>query len=135
VPCTYDEPEPDARQIYLSQALCALDELDGKKFDPAWWRNGCYPRAGTMSATEANNLVANLCSRLQDIESSFLSNYSLELQMWWRDHQKDDTKRIREEILKHKQDADRRAALAKLTPYERKLLGFNQGPWEKLLGL
>jgi len=62
--------------------------------------------------------TAELCSwcRENDVQEQ-----SLELQIWWRDHQKHDAKREAEEA---KKKAKRKKALAKLTKEERKLLGL-----------
>lgn len=43
---------------------------------------------------------------------------------WWEEHQEADKKRIEKELQKAKDDAERQVALAKLTPHERKLLGY-----------
>ena len=51
---------------------------------------------------------------------------SLELQIWWRNHQEADKRRIKEELESEQTIKDREIALAKLTPYERKLLGVEE---------
>ena len=45
------------------------------------------------------------------------------MRMWWRDHQAADKARLQSESEAAKSEADRAALIAKLTPYERKLLG------------
>ena len=57
------------------------------------------------------------------------TEYSLEMQIWWRDHQKADKKRIQQELKKRQQQLkenkekfDLNKALEKLTPYERRLI-------------
>jgi hypothetical protein len=65
--------------------------------------------------------TAELCGKLQKTD---VTKYSLEMQIWWRDHQEEDRKRIQKEIKKNKKAKEKKAALAKLTPYERKLLGY-----------
>lgn len=48
------------------------------------------------------------------------------MQIWWRDHQKADKKRVKAEIKKEKKEAARKKALEKLTDYEKKLLNLKQ---------
>jgi len=52
-----------------------------------------------------------------------ISSRSLELQTWWRDHQEHDKARLQREMKDKKDAKSRRAALKKLSPRERKLLG------------
>lgn len=47
---------------------------------------------------------------------------SLELQIWWRDHQEDDARQKAEARESKRLSALRRSALAKLTPEERRAL-------------
>jgi len=65
--------------------------------------------------------VAELCQKLQNVD---ISEYSLEMQMWWRDHQKADKARIERELKEARTRAAKAAALAKLTEYEKALLGL-----------
>ena len=46
------------------------------------------------------------------------------MQMWWRDHQKADKARIERELKEARTRAAKAAALAKLTEYEKALLGL-----------
>lgn len=66
-------------------------------------------------------MVSKLCSKLQKAD---VSAYSLEMQIWWRDHQKADKKRLQAELDEAKSQAERKKALAKLTTYEKQLLGL-----------
>ncbi len=43
--------------------------------------------------------------------------------MWWRDHQRADAERIEREKRIYSEDTLRKAALRKLSPEERELLG------------
>ena len=104
----------------LSKVACLLDELDGKKkLNRDHWR-GYHPRVYSQRA-DADALVAELCSRLQGVD---VSECSLEMQIWWRDHKEADKKRAADAIAKAKTEKQKRAALKKLTPHERKLLGL-----------
>lgn len=66
-----------------------------------------------------------LCSVLQLEESAGrLSHYSVQVRAWWADHKARDKKRVKEELAATKEAGDKKAALKKLTPYERKLLNI-----------
>jgi hypothetical protein len=47
------------------------------------------------------------------------------MQIWWRDHQKADKKRIEKELKEHTDLIAKQNAIEKLTDYERILLGIN----------
>lgn len=66
-------------------------------------------------------MVAELCAHLQKHGAD---KYSLEMQIWWRDHRIADKERVEKEIAEKKLRSEKEAAIAKLTPYERKLLGL-----------
>ncbi len=120
--CRSDYMEPNSQEKALSQVACFLDELDGKK-DPLQHLDGMHPSVYNKGLTEkqADKLVAKLCKRCQEVD---VTKYSLELQIWWRDHQAADKRRVEEELAAKKDEAARKKALAKLTPHERKLLGY-----------
>lgn len=122
MPCDSRYMEPAGLEKDLSLVACCLDELDGKP-DPMRHKDGSHPRIYNKVSREqdGDEMVAELCRRCQQID---VTKQSLELQMWWRDHQKADRKRVAEELQLAKEDADRQAALAKLTPYECRLLGL-----------
>jgi hypothetical protein len=46
------------------------------------------------------------------------------MQIWWRDHQAADRARVEEELAAAADAKAKKAAIAKLTPHERKLLGI-----------
>ena len=109
-------------EIEISRVASLLDELAGSPIDPNHWR-GYHPAvyADKLSKAEADEMVKTLCSKCQTIDPK---QYSLELQIWWRDHQEADARRLRREIARAENDAARAVALEKLTPFERKLLGL-----------
>lgn len=109
--------EPTRQERDLSRVACLIDELNGKKIDSTQW-DGFHPRVYGQNV-DNNALVLELCSRLQNVD---VTKYSLEMQIWWRDHQIADKKRVKEEVKKAKEQKDLENVLAKLTPYERKLL-------------
>lgn len=123
MPCNSDYLEANGKEIELSRVACLLDELDGKPLNQDHWRGyhpAAYNKAG-IGTTIGDAMVQELCSRLQAID---VTKYSLEMQMWWRDHQAADKARIEHELARKKDSAERQAAIAKLTPHERKLLGL-----------
>lgn len=121
MPCNCDHLEANSLEIEISKVACLLDELRGKKQNKNSWV-GYYPDVYNKITREfGDELTSKLCSKLQKID---VSKYSLEMQMWWRDHQEADKERIEKQIKKLKDDAVKKAALNKLTDYEKKLLGF-----------
>lgn len=125
MPCDAGGPGYDA--VRISRILCLIDEVGGKQtIDPGHWA-GYHPGVSKLREQEidlddtAAELVPKLCETLQGLDTT---KYSLELQMWWRDHRMADEARVSREIAKAKSDRERVVALAKLTPYERKLLGL-----------
>ena len=111
--------ESSGNEVELSRIACLLGELDGKPIDKSHWQG--YHPAVYCKQVDGDALVSELCERLQSVD---VTKYSLELQIWWRDHQAEDKARIEHELARKKSEQDRNAALAKLTPYERRLLGL-----------
>jgi hypothetical protein len=52
------------------------------------------------------------------------TNMSAEAKTWWQKHQDEDARRIAREKAERKRLADKKAALAKLTPAEKKALNL-----------
>ncbi len=122
MPCNSDYLNAIPREEHLSKVACLLDELDGKGApDPTSgnWRG--YHPAVYNQTSDTDALVRELCERLQKLD---VTKYSLEMQTWWRDHQRADKTRVEHEMERIKLDSEKQAALAKLTPYERSLLGL-----------
>lgn len=117
MPC---DLEASTKEVELSKVACLLDELDGKPLDKSHWQ-GYHPAVYNKHRFDGDALVSELCSRLQEAD---VTKCSLEMQMWWRDHQQADKERIEHELRRKKEGEERDAALAKLTEYERKLLGL-----------
>lgn len=119
MPCNSGYMDATGDEVALSQVACLLDELNGKrKIDRSHWE-GYHPDVYNKHVN-GDKLVAKLCSRLQSVD---VTKYSLEMQMWWRDHQKADKERLKAELKQKKTKAAKAAALKKLNPYERRLLG------------
>lgn len=111
MPCNCDHMEPSYHESESIRLLGFLKEV------------GLYasriPLYGEVKKLHEH--TALLCKFCQDND---VTKYSLELQIWWRDHQKADKIRIEKEHRKAKTEEEKRIALAKLTDYERKLLGI-----------
>jgi hypothetical protein len=121
MPCESGYLEASGYEIRLSQVACLLDELDGKPINQSYWA-GYHPRVYCRAATiEDDKIVQELCSRLQKLD---VTRHSLEMQIWWRDHQKADKERLERHIKEAVELKERKEAIAKLTPYERGLLGL-----------
>lgn len=119
MPCDCSHLEPTHVELEMSKVACLMDELAGKEIDKWHWR-GNHPRVYNKDV-DADAMTAELCSRLQEVD---VSDYSLEMQMWWRDHKAADKRRAEEAVAKAKTDKQRAEALQKLTPHERNLLGL-----------
>lgn len=126
MPCNSDYMNANRLEIELSRVLLLIKELEtGKPVDihsSEWggYLSGVYNGGDLRKRADA--AVADLCSRLQKVD---VSKFSLEMQMWWRDHQAADKKREAEEKKKAEQDALRAAARSKLTPEERAALNLD----------
>jgi len=68
---------------------------------------------GMMKQIDANNFVVDFVPRNW-------AYYSL--MAWWERHKEADKKRLEDDEKRQKDEADMKAAIAKLTEYERKLL-------------
>lgn len=121
MPCNSDYMNPTQLEIELSKVCTFLDELETGKLRKSYLR-GYHPKVygQPFSTNDADELVSSLCSKLQKLD---VKQYSLELQIWWRDHQAADKKRIKKELAREKTEKEKQAAWKKLTPYEQKLLG------------
>lgn len=122
MPCNCDHLEPHAKEVELSKIACLLGELQGRAWNKSEWR-GFHPLVYNIGIPDqvADDMIEQLCTRLQQVD---VSTYSLEMQMWWKDHQEEDRKRLERELKAAQEKQDKEAAIAKLTPYERKLLGL-----------
>ncbi len=126
MPCDSSHMEPSSWEIEMTKVVLLLDEVAGNGTpDPDKFHDGYDNRVYSidMGGEVADRLVRKLCTRIKKLERlRGLDGYSFELRMWWRDHQKAD--RVRESRLARtaKERDEKRAALAKLTRKERKLL-------------
>ncbi len=88
MPCYAGYMEPEQRELNASRVYCLLDELDGKPWKESHW-NGYHPNAYCRKF-DLDALVASLCARLKNVD---VTKHSLEMQIWWRDHQRADAER------------------------------------------
>ncbi len=96
MPCNCNHMQANQKEKLLSQIACLLDELNGKEtLNADHWR-GYHPRVYN-NTMEGDKLISELCSRIKNLKKDDLSNYSLELQIWWREHQKHDEERLERE--------------------------------------
>lgn len=119
MPCDSSYMKATGKEVELSKVACLLDALDGKPINPSHWRG--YHPAVYNRTSDAGALVSELCERLQNID---VTRCSLEMQIWCRDHQAADKARLEHELARQKTESERASALAKLTPYEKQLLGL-----------
>ena len=120
MPCNCDHLMPNQYEKESSKVACFLDEIDGKPFNENHW-SGNHPKAYGHSKSDCDALTSELCKHLQKND---VSQYSLEMQIWWRDHKKADKKRITKELEEKKKKSDRKKLLNKLSDYEKELLGL-----------
>lgn len=86
--CDSGYMNPFSKEIEISKVACLLDELDGLPWNKAHW-SGYHPKVYGKSFN-ADAMVSELCSRLSGVD---VAKHSLEMQMWWRDHQRADAER------------------------------------------
>lgn len=122
MPCRSDYLAANNKEVAMSQVACLLDELNGISLNKTHW-DGYHPNVYNMnlSKSECDKMVEKLCSKLQEVD---VSEYSLEMQMWWRDHKKADKERLENDLKKAQSQIDKQNALNKLTDYEKGLLGL-----------
>jgi hypothetical protein len=128
MPCNSDYMEANPAELEMSRVACCEDELAGLRTKAAWW-DGYHPRiyCNLPKKEVRDAMVHNLCEKLQSLSTEELATYSLELQMWWRDHIRADRERVEREMREAKDAEDRAALLSRLSPHERRLLGINPG--------
>ena len=126
MPCGSSHMNANEYEIEAGRLMLVLDELAGHRAITAalWARAGYDPRVYSKSPDKAtmDQLTKSACAALQRRKD--IGALSLELQVWWRDHQEADRLRALAEVEATTSARDRKIAIAKLTPYERHLLGL-----------
>lgn len=110
MPCNCDHLEPSMREIESKRVMNLLSEVVFM---------GDVGYYGDVAALDEH--TAKLCEFCQN---NNVTNHSLELQIWWRDHQESDRRKLKKAQQKAKTKEEKNKAIEKLTPYERKLLGL-----------
>ena len=123
MPCNCDYMEANSLEREISQVYCLLEEIEKGKSVPAGsskW-DGYHPKVyGKITREEGDIAVAKLCDILSKTKN--VKKYSLEMQMWWRDHQAADKKRIAEEKKDAQEKALAKSASKKLSKKELEAL-------------
>lgn len=120
MPCNSDYMEASGYERNATAVYQLLDELDGRPFDPREFASG-YDKRVYNKSVDLDAITRKLCAKLSTVD---VSKYSLEMQVWWRDHQLADEERKATEARIAKKRALADAAMAKLTKEERMALGF-----------
>ncbi len=128
--CRSDYMEPTELEVKLAKVFAFLDELETGKLKKNAAYSGYDERVyGKSTHKILDQKTAELCSKIKELEnisSGTISIYSLELQIWWRDHQEFDRKRLEEESSNAELNKLKEVALSKLTSFEKKLLGLEK---------
>lgn len=123
MPCNSDYLEATPFEIAASRVMALHDELDGKEIQSkSWWGNCDCEYCKRIGKDFLDSEVSRLCSRINALAD--VTQYSLELQMWWRDHQAADIAREKQEAFEAKKQQIRESGLAKLTDEEKEALGL-----------
>ena len=129
MPCVSDYQEPTAAEVEHSKVLALLQELKTGKL-PKYYGDGTYKEVYNKTNTIGDEAerpldikTRELCTALKTKTADEIKGYSLEMQLWWREHQKADKKRAAKSKGATKTNRIKKQALAKLTAEERKVLG------------
>lgn len=116
MPCNSDYMQANNYEVSVSRVACLLNEVNGSVWEPRWW-DGYHPLVYGKPDLRAlgDELTARLCKKLRKLD---VTKYSLEMQMWWRDHQAADEKRNQAEERNRRRIDLAKAALKKLSPEE-----------------
>lgn len=115
MPCDSSYMEPSKRERDSLRIRSLLKELKL----PVSKGDECY---GDVSSLDKD--VRTLCAHLGKLSKAEILNCSLELQIFWRDHQKADKDRRIREAQNEAKELIKQKGLAKLTPAEKKALGL-----------
>lgn len=122
MPCRSDYMEPNAMEIEHSKVLALLNELKTGKLSEKYGDGNDRNVYGNTTQEILDKKTEELCTALQKVKK--ITKYSLEMQIWWRDHQAADKKRLQAELKSKRTAKAKEAAIAKLSKHERKILGL-----------
>jgi hypothetical protein len=129
MPCNCDHLEPTARERAFQKAAKLLLLVHNYNN----WKAPIELRGHAQDVYCSIDYVEQLCTILQEMPDKAREKMLYgdpknrprrELASWWEDHQEEDRKRVQRELDAAQKKKDKEAAVAKLTPYERKLLGL-----------
>lgn len=123
MPCTYEEPYRPVLIKQYSHIYKMLQEIAGKPVD--YTDNMIIKDVIFWSTTDADKHINKLCKQLTLMSPAKIRNCSLELQIWWRDHQIADKLREERERKEMQERKERETILKKLTSREKKILGLS----------
>jgi len=105
MPCNSDYMRANPIEISLSVVYGLLDEIKTGKL-PKDFGSGYDQRIYNkgFSKNHLDKKTEELCTLLQNLD---VTKHSLELQIWWRDHQNADRERILKEMAAVKEKADK----------------------------
>lgn len=122
MPCNSDYLNPTSLEKNLSVVYGLLDEFKTGKL-PEDFGSGYDQRIYNkgLGKRHLDDKVIELCSLLKCVDVSL---FSLEMQIWWRDHQMADEEREDRERREALAREIKERALAKLTEEEKAILGI-----------
>lgn len=103
MPCNSDYLGPTNLELKLSHVRGLLQELETGSlpdgFGPRYLDDTVYNLPNRTLKKDLDEATAELCSSLKKLEVlGRIHTYSLELQIWWRDHKLADAKRERMDL-------------------------------------
>ncbi len=116
MPCDSSHCAPLSEETESSKVRELLREVAGQPFNHQK-RHEYYGNVKTLDKD-----TATLCEACKNLD---VSKYSLELQLWWRDHQKADAEKDRQTDVQRIRAALQRSGLSKLNIAERVALGLD----------
>lgn len=127
MPCNCDHLEPTGEEIEYSKIACLLDEFKGIKMNKVHWR-GMHPKVYSQTydkyQTIRKGMKEDLVASLSALYPEQLGRCSLEMQIWWRDYKKEETKKADRLVEKVHKNHLREQGLSKLTKEEKEALGL-----------
>ena len=125
MPCNSAYMNATSTEVTASRLTCLIGELNGHPWTADEWRGYHVATYGKATSSVCDALAAQLCFALTTAD---VTQYSLEMQIWWRDHQAADAARAQQEAVQNDRESVRSVVLAKLTPEERRALGVSDAP-------
>lgn len=118
MPCNSDYLEAKPIEIEVDRMYRILDEINEgvANYDNLGYHNQVYGRGNLPELRD--ELAQAICTSLRDETPADIQQYSLELQIWWRDHQKADQVRIEAEKKLREQTRLAESAISKLSKDE-----------------